>query len=407
VATRVLIAGGGVAALEAALALRAFAEDRVSVELLAPEPWFWYRPLAVAEPFELGEARHFELSELATAVGASFSLGAMTCVDVAGRLVRTAAGSAIPYDVLIVACGARPAPAVPGALTFRGPADSDAIRRLLAELVAGQVGRLAFVAPRGAVWSLPMYELALMTADYLAQRELDGVDLTLVTPEQEPLQLFGRAGSEAVQRLLKARGIAVRAGSHPVEFVNGALRLVPRGTIAADRVVALPRLTGVPIDGLPRTVDGFVSVDPHGRVRGLADVFAVGDITSFPVKQGGIATQQADAAAELIAANAGVDIRPRPFRPVLRGLLLTGRQPRYIRHDLTGAGGVSSASPDPLWWPPAKIVGRYLAPFLASVVGVEAPSETLSAPGAVRVDVELDPDTASVQALKSEEARSS
>jgi sulfide:quinone oxidoreductase len=398
VATRVLIAGGGVAALEAALALRALAEDRVSVELLAPEPWFWYRPLAVAEPFELGEARHFELSELATAAGASFSLGAMTRVDVVGRQVRTSSGSAIPYDILIVACGARPVPAVSGALTFRGPADGDAIRRLLAEVVAGQVARLAFVVPRGEVWSLPIYELALMTADYVAQRELDDVDLALVTPEQEPLQLFGRAGSEAVQRLLKARGIAVRTGAYPVEFVNGALRLVPGETIAADRVVALPRLTGVPIDGIPQTVEGFVSVDLHGRVRGIADVFAVGDVTSFPVKQGGIATQQADAAAELIAASAGADISPRPFRPVLRGLLLTGREPRYLRHDVTGSGGVSSASPDPLWWPPSKIVGRYLAPFLAAVVGVEAPPETLSAPGTVPVDVELDPDTASVHA---------
>ena len=36
-ATRAVIAGGSVVALEAALALRALAEDRVSVELLAPE----------------------------------------------------------------------------------------------------------------------------------------------------------------------------------------------------------------------------------------------------------------------------------------------------------------------------------------------------------------------------------
>ena len=71
----VVIAGGGVAALEAALALRALAEDRVRVELLAPEPLFWYRPLAVAEPFDLGEARHFQLSELAARIGATFTLG--------------------------------------------------------------------------------------------------------------------------------------------------------------------------------------------------------------------------------------------------------------------------------------------------------------------------------------------
>ena len=91
-ATRVLIAGGGVAALEAALALRALAEDRVSVELLAPEPEFWYRPLAVAEPFDLGEVRHFDLAELAAAAGATFSPGALTGVDAGSRLAQTSAG---------------------------------------------------------------------------------------------------------------------------------------------------------------------------------------------------------------------------------------------------------------------------------------------------------------------------
>jgi len=390
VATRVLIAGGGVAALEAALALRALAEDLITVELLAPEPHFWYRPLAVAEPFDLGEVRQFDLPELAAAAGATFSPGALTGVDARARQAQTSAGSSIPYDALLVACGAGPTAAVPGALTFRGPADTEKIRRLLEEIVAGQVGRLAFVVPWGAVWSLPIYELALMTAAYLAERELD-VELALVTPEDEPLQLFGRAGSEAVRGLLEERGIALQTGSCPVELVDGELRLVPEGTIAADRVVALPRLRGPRIDGLPQTVEGFLPVDVHGQVQGLSDVYAAGDITSFPVKQGGIATQQADAAAELIAANAGADITPQPFRPVLRGLLLTGRQPRYLRHELTGgAGDVSAASPEPLWWPPAKIVGRYLAPFLGAFAGVESPPEASVAPGAVPVEVELD-----------------
>jgi hypothetical protein len=156
-------------------------------------------------------------------------------------------------------------------------------------------------------------------------------------------------------------------------------------------------LRGPRIDGLPQTVEGFLSVDAHGQVHGLADVFAAGDITSFPVKQGGIAAQQADAAAEMIAANAGADLAPQPFRPVLRGLL-TGRQPHYLRHEITGgAGDVSVASPEPLWWPPAKIVGRYLAPFLGAFAGVESPPEAPAAPGAVPVEVELD--AAKVQGL--------
>jgi len=391
VATRVLIAGGGVAALEAALALRALAEDRVSVELLAPEPHFWYRPLAVAEPFGLGEARQFELAELAAAAGAMFSPGALTSVDVGSRLVQTSAGSSIPYDVLLAACGAVPSPAVTGALTFRGPADTGRFRQLLEEIVEGRVGRLAFVVPWGAVWSLPIYELALMTAAYLAERDLDRVELALVTPEDEPLQLFGRAGSEAVRELLEERGVAVHTGACPVEVVDGELRLVPEGRIAADRIVALPRLRGPRIDGLPQTVEGFLPVDAHGRVHALSDVFAAGDITSFPVKQGGIAAQQADAAAEMIAVDAGADLTPQPFRPVLRGLLLTGRQPRYLRHEITGgAGDASAASPEPLWWPPAKIVGRYLAPFLGAFAGVESPPEAPSVPGAVPVEVELE-----------------
>jgi sulfide:quinone oxidoreductase len=388
---RVLIAGGGVAALEAALALRALAEDRVSVELLAPEPQFWYRPLAVAEPFGLGEVRQFELSELAAAAGATFSPGALTDVDAGSKLAQTSAGSAVRYDVLLVACGAVPTPAVPGALTFRGPADTEKIRRLLGEIVAGQVERVAFVVPWGAVWSLPIYELALMTAAYLDDRGVERVELLLVTPEDEPLQLFGRAASDAVRELLEERGIAIQTGAFPVELVDGELRLVPEGSVAAERVVALPRLRGTRIDGLPQTVEGFIPVDAHGQVHGLDDVFAAGDISSFPVKQGGIAAQQADAAAELIAANAGADLTPQPFRPVLRGLLLTGRQPRYLRHEITGgAGDVSAASPEPLWWPPAKIVGRYLAPFLGAIAGVESPPEAPAAPGAVPVEVELD-----------------
>jgi sulfide:quinone oxidoreductase len=407
VATRVLIAGGGVAALEAALTLRELGEGRVSVEMLAPEPEFWYRPLAVAEPFGLGEVRHFDLAELAAAAGATFSPGALSSVDAGGRLVRTSAGSTLPYDILLVACGAGPSPAVPGALTFRGPPDTERIRRLLEEIVAGQVERVAFVVPWGAVWSLPLYELALMTAAYVAERGLDRVELALVTPEEEPLQLFGRAGSEAVRQLLEQRGIALHTGSWPVELVDGELRLVPEEKIAADRAVALPRLRGPRIDGLPQTVDGFLPVDAHGQVHGPSDVFAAGDITSFPVKQGGIAAQQADAAAEMIAANAGADITPQPFRPVLRGLLLTGRQPRYLRHEIAGGSGdVSAVSPEPLWWPPAKIVGRYLAPFLGAFAGVESPPEAPAAPGAVPVEVALERgEVERVSALPLEAAR--
>jgi sulfide:quinone oxidoreductase len=252
-------------------------------------------------------------------------------VDAEGKLAHLSTGGAVAYDALLIACGALPKPAVPGALTFRGPADVDLIRRLLDDVAAGQVQHVAFVLPWGAVWSLPIYELALMTASWAAARGMSDVDVAVVTPEDEPLHLFGRQASDAVRELLEKRGVALHVHAGAVEAAHGQLRLLADEAIPADRVVALARLAGPRIDGIPQTRDGFVPTDASCRVTGVSDVYAAGDITTFPVKQGGIAAQQADAAAEAIAAEAGADIQPHPFRPVLRGMLLTGAEPRYLR----------------------------------------------------------------------------
>jgi sulfide:quinone oxidoreductase len=387
---RVVIAGGGVAGLEATLALRELAPDLVAVELLAPEPLFWYRPASVAEPFGLGEARHFELAQVAAAAGATFTPGALVSVDVIEHEAHTAAGAVIPYDVLFIACGAVAKVAIPGALTFRGPGDTPAFSVLLDEIEAGDVRRLAFVVPWGAAWVLPLYELALMTAAWLRARRIRDVELTLVTPESEPLELFGRAASESVRALLDEREITVRTRSLASAAGEGELRLLGQAPAPADRVVALPRLHGQPLGGIPHTINGFIPVDAHGFVADTEDVFAAGDITNFSVKQGGIAAQQALAAAESIAARAGVDLEPSPFHPVLRGMLLTGAQPRYLRRDLdAGEDAAAWVSESPIWWPPAKVVGRYLAPFLATLAGAEAPVDETAAEDGVHVDVEL------------------
>jgi sulfide:quinone oxidoreductase len=386
--TRVLIAGGGVAALEAALTLQELADDRVRVELLAPEPRFWYRPLAVTAPFALGDVVHFELDDLALRIGAGFTPGGLVAIDAWRHVAHTSKNTELEYDVLLVACGAIPMPAVPGAATFRGPADIELIEELLRELAAGEARSVAFVIPWGAVYFLPAYELALLTASRLEALGLDDVELSIVTPEAEPLRVFGPPASEAIRGLLDTRGIDLTTGAYPRDVVDGTLRLIPEGTVDADRIVALPRLVGAPIDGLPQTVHGFVPVDAHCRVHGVADVYAAGDITSFTVKHGGIAAQQADAAAEAIAAQAGAEVEPARFRPVLRGLLLTGSRPRYLRRELGFAAEAEpAASVEALWWPPAKIVGRRLAPFLASLAETGVPPE-IDAESAGAVEVE-------------------
>jgi sulfide:quinone oxidoreductase len=129
-------------------------------------------------------------------------------------------------------------------------------------------------------------------------------------------------------------------------------------------------------------------VNAYCRVGSEPDVYAAGDATQFPLKQGGIAAQQADVAATDIALRAGSTVEPTPFRPVLRGLLLTGMAARFLRAEPGTAA--SSIDTEPLWWPPAKIVGRYLAPFLASKLGLSEVAPSSVADAGVRVEVELD-----------------
>lgn len=361
---RVLVAGGGVAGLETLLALRSLAGDLVDLELLSPEPRFWYRPLAVVEPFEPGGAHNVELAAVAEAVAARFTLDRLASVDADRRIARTGLGATIPYDELVIACGALPSRALDGAITFRGPADREVFQDLLSELKNGRVHSVAFVVPGGAAWPLPLYELALLTAADL--EGTDGAELTFITPEPAPLALFGETASEAVRALLAERGVGLRTCCYASRYDEGQLQLVPAATLRADRVVSLPRLEGSRILGIPQDDDGFIATDVSGRVHGLSRVYAAGDITQFPIKQGGIAAQQADALAELIAARAGAPVKPARFHPVLRALLLTGGVPLYLRSEPAGGHGETSAvSNEPLWWPPAKLAGRYLAPFLA------------------------------------------
>jgi sulfide:quinone oxidoreductase len=381
-----LIAGAGVAGLEAALALRSLAGDRVTVELVAPEKEFTYRPLSVAEPFRAGEVRRFPLQVLAYEAGAELRQGVVHGVDPERRRLRTDREE-LPYDALLLALGARARRAVHGATTFAGPGDEPALAAVLDDAKKGEAKTIVFAVPDGVTWALPAYELALLTQISLADSGVSGASVEIVTPEATPLELFGERAGDALRELLDLRGVDLTLNRAPVAFEDGRLRLRPDGEREADRVVALPRLEGPSLDGAPHDADGYVPTDEYARVEGLADVWAAGDLTAFPVKQGGIAAQQADTAAASIAARAGAPVDPSPFKPVLRGLLLTGLTPRYLRAE--AGTGESTVDTEPLWWPPAKIVGRHLAPFLASRLGLtDAPPH--DAGGAIEVEVELD-----------------
>jgi sulfide:quinone oxidoreductase len=363
---KVLIAGAGVAGLEAALALRDLAGDRVALTLLTASPEFVYRPMTVIEPFAYGTARRYPLDEIARDLDAGLVDGSFAWVDTAQRLAHAEDGREFAYDALILALGARVHPRYEHALTIDDRRLGEILHGLIQDIEGGYVQRLAFLVPARMAWPLPIYELALMSA----ARAYDmGVELsvTVVTPEEVPLGIFGLGASAAVSELLERAAITTLTSAYAEVPSSGAVVVYPDDRrLEFDRIVALPELFGPSVRGLRVSEHGFIPVDLHSQVRGVERVYAAGDATDFAVKQGGIASQQADAAAQAIAALAGAPIEPEPFRPVIHGMLLTGASPKYLSARITGGQGFSSEMTDtPTWSPPVKIDAKYLAPYLA------------------------------------------
>ena len=215
----IVIAGGGVAAVEAVAALRALAGSLPRITLLAPEAELPARPASVATPFGFGAPNALPFDSIQRHARFALHRGTLARVEPEAHVAVDGHGEPIPYDKLLVAVGARPEPAVPGAICFGGPADAPAVASALES-----ASRLAFVLPSATGWALPVYELAIMAAVELRSRGVKP-EITVVTPEPAPLWVFGPEAGAAVAELLAERGIGLRAGVRPVAFSDGRLEI--------------------------------------------------------------------------------------------------------------------------------------------------------------------------------------
>jgi sulfide:quinone oxidoreductase len=348
--------------------LWALGGEHVRVTLVAPEPKLFYRPAATAEAFEDRPARSYDLYAISEDVGAAFSKARIVSVGSQTRYVRLSSGVRLTYDALVLATGGRATASVAGALMFRDQRDVPAFRRVLGEMDRGGIRRIVFALPRGTSWPLPLYELALLSAARAADSQL-ATEVTLVTPEPAPLAVFGAEPSRLVEGLLAEQRVSFVGGSVPDHVRDdGSLVLRSGRTLEADQVVAVPQLRGRRIPGVPANQAGFVPIDSGGRVQGLSDVYAAGEMTSFPVKQGGIAAQQADRVAQAILTSIGAPLVPRRIPNVLQAKLIGGQRPVFLRAELDEHGRATSARLTRTATEENvienKVLARFLSPYL-------------------------------------------
>src|SRR4051794_9963733 len=133
----VVVAGGGPAAVEAVLALRDLAGDRVRLTLVAPEAELELKPFRAATPFAADREYTYPLTDLARDAGARLVRDTLGEVRPQDDVVVLGSGDELAYDHLMVAVGARGRAALPGALTFGAAPRAEDLNDLLADLEDG------------------------------------------------------------------------------------------------------------------------------------------------------------------------------------------------------------------------------------------------------------------------------
>lgn len=364
--TDILVAGGGVAALEALLALHERLGASRRITLLAPSGEFRYRPLAAYGGLVPGLRTAVDLGAVAAEHDAEYRRDHLDAVRVPKSEAVTRDGTCIAYQALIVAIGAIAINPFPGAVTLGLPRQEAAFEALVERVRVGAVQRVVIVVPPHLSWTLPAYETALMLRHASG---LPSMRVTVTTPESAPMDEFGPEIADAIADRLRDRNVELCPLTVPETIAEDELWVPSLGLTPVDAVVVLARPAGPLVAGLPHDALGFIPVDGTGRVAGAPGVWAAGDATTQATKQGGFALQQVDAVCDDVAATLTGE-RPRDEGAagaplVMRAALLDGDHVLYLRAEQESGRWRGVASWDPLWSPPGKVAGGRLTDYLA------------------------------------------
>jgi len=317
--SKVLVLGAGMGGVEAAISLAQKLKGKAEIQLISNRDFLYIYPASIW--LTVGKRTLEDLSlplpQLAELHGFTFLHQEVAAIRTAEQTVVTTQQDHA-YDYLVVALGsAKLKPkGVEHILTICGaPTEGMQIQERFLQLVERGQGKIALgfsgnpedaTAVRGG----PVFEVAFNFDTYLRQKGLrDRFDLTFFSPSAAPGQRLGEKGLVRIQAAFTERNIHTITGKKIKEFRADGVTFVDDSQIDADLIVFTPGLTGNPVlknSDLPLTSAGFIPVNNHAAVEGIANTYVIGDSSYFEgpawrARQGHLTEVMARAAAENIA----------------------------------------------------------------------------------------------------------
>lgn len=321
---RILVLGGSFAGLDAAIDLARRFGDKARVTVIDQADRFVFRP---ALPWlMIGQRTPEQISApfrpLFRSYGIEFIQDRVEAIEPDTNTVRTTRGK-WPYDYLVVALGATSPPSVPPDFALHGfsPLWVDSALKLRQEIERFRGGDIVVTLHPRAPLICAGYEMAFLMHEYLMRRRLrDKSTITVVTYEERPFAAAGPVGSASVIHWMKREGIRCLTSTFVDRVTPDRVELGDGRILPASLFIYIPPYQG------PQVVkdiynftdaDGFITTDRRMQTLSYSNIYAAGDIVSFPgPKTGRMAELQARTASRNIAAACGL-ATPREYHSYL------------------------------------------------------------------------------------------
>ena len=304
-ARRIVILGGGTGGTMVANRLRRrLGPEDAEIHVVDRDDRHVYQPGLLFVPFGLAHVDEIVRPRRRQLLpGIVFHEVGVDAVALDREVVRLADGSDLPYDVLVVATGARLQPEEtegltgPGwnerVFTFYTAPGAEALRRALEWFDGGRlVVNLVDMPIKCPVAPL---EFVFLTDWYLHERGIRAeTELVFATPLDGAFTK--PVASEHLGALLEEKGIELvtEFNAGEVDGIGGVLGSYDGRTLDFDLLVTVPLHGGAPfVERSPGLGDvlGFVPTDPRTlQTPAAANVFALGDATDLPTSKAGSVT---------------------------------------------------------------------------------------------------------------------